>query len=415
MQSIDDESTGSTNEGTKESLAPSESGGESQRASYSDSNTKYDNLNLENTKITKYTPEGGNWKELSYHTFDMVHDAEDELNVEKIVKALGEDYSSDAVYYRYFYKKNGNNELEFLPYGTTTAEQFPGILSYFYLKDGFYLENNTGGMLKYFWLGDLRKINDEKPGDDDYDAWLFEFHGDIIKRHELWLHPEAFDEKYEIGSREQTVAEVNERLLEFVYKNPYDIRGVGLGPFTVEPHTVDVFKYKTGKQALYFTYYFKLDGVPIISWDEMGYPETGFQRESDEYDKLTSLSDVMFRLGTYSDDRCDVFESSPLTYNKYDMRVIDNSDILSYDEACGVVSDFMSERHVFDVYEAVLKYALVVEADKKVDENTANGGMNLATLQPVWRFTITNPGKAGMSVLYVYVTAEHGEIVLEYK
>ncbi|MBR6627252.1 MAG: hypothetical protein IKL04_04650 [Lachnospiraceae bacterium] len=160
----------------------------------------------------------------------------------------------------------------------------------------------------------------------------------------------------------------------------------------LSPETYDMFpyRYRTGDKGCFFQYGVKYKDIPF---------DTSVYVSMDEDNPGTYLSASFAEILIDNENNIRSFTS----YNNWDVSETEKyEEILSFDEACEIVEENISEDVVFNVTRADLVYKLI-EAN---DENTFT---LYWTAEPCWKFTIDASGIAAFPRIAFLVNAVTGE------
>lgn len=160
----------------------------------------------------------------------------------------------------------------------------------------------------------------------------------------------------------------------------------------LSPDTYDMFpyRYQTGDTGYVFQYGVKYKDIPF---------DTSVYVSMDADNPSTYLGASFAEIFIDNENNIHSFTS----YNNWDVSETERYDeIISFDEACKIVEENISEDVVFNVTRADLVYKLI-EAN---DENTFTMYWNA---EPCWKFTIDESGIAEFPRIAFLVNAVTGE------
>jgi len=369
-----------------------------------------DITNLDDTGVVvkEYTPDSGTWKKLTYNTMpDLVEDAKTRLP--ELVNVMGYDFVVSKAYYNIWVTADNGTGIQYKP---RLDEEVPyeileGADWAVYDGEDIHLEYNIAGRTEIYYPGTAEEYY--QPDEKNDELLNLRLTGTTVGEFDLEKNPEFLDKVYHVGNIDQSIGEASKRMLFYLDKAP---REINPGIFEHVNGKVTVKRFGEDRYSYLFRYQLIYDGVPLIS--EGGHHDTRFVKENiEQYDYIKTVVPVGYYLGTYSDNGCDYVWTETRTIYKPEIVEL-GKEVMSYDKAKKIVSEFLSQNHVFTVDEAVLQYAMIQEAETKITEETVNGGVNVVSILPVWKFTISNLNVGDRTFLYVYILTTTGEVTLEY-
>lgn len=163
----------------------------------------------------------------------------------------------------------------------------------------------------------------------------------------------------------------------------------------VSPETYDMFpyRYRTGDTGYVFQYGVKYKDIPF---------DTSVYVSMDADNPSTYLGASFAEVFIDNENNIHSFTS----YNNWDVNETEKyENIISFDEACKIVEENISDDVVFNVTRADMVYKLI-EAN---DENDENNFTLYWTTEPCWKFTIDASGIAAFPRIAFLVNAVTGE------
>ncbi len=387
----------------------------------------YSNLNLKDAVIKQYTPDSGEWKELRYQPFDIIEGTVDAFP--QIVESLGETFSPEDTYYithRYLYAKDhpelaNNNasdmdvvgsEMLRIPFseaGDMTDELKQKAEVVVYDTQKLYVQYSPGGRMKIISPEGMLSLA-EKTYENGKECDMY-YYGTSVTEADLRKTQGIYDKAYPVGGRELSVREASEKIRNYLGNN--DLPYVKNDDYRLVDHMVEIKQYSDAAYGYIFKYSHEYDGVPL--YDESGDMLTDHQEESDHYKYVKHINPTHFHAGVFTDGDLDYVWSSAIVSSEAQITEIPKNSLVTYDEACRIVSEFLTPEYVFDVDEVLLQYGMLTGYLKSdVAVSAATTVKILAVVEPIWRFTISNPDVATWELMYIYVEAQSGDVMLEY-
>ena len=388
----------------------------------------YLNLNLKDAVIKQYTPDSGEWKELRYHPFDIIEGTVGAFP--QIIESLGETFLPEEAYYiafRNLYAKdhpelaNGQSsdtdvvgvEKLCIPFAEASdmkdeLKQKAEVVVYDTQK--LYVQYSPGGRMKIISPEKILSLAG-KTYENGKECDMY-YYGTSVTEADLRKKQGVYDKAYPVGGRELSVREASEKIRNYLENN--DLPYVKNHDYRLVDHMVEIKQYSDTAYGYIFKYSHEYDGVPLYD-DVSGYMLTDHQEESDHYKYVKHINPTHFHAGVFTDGDLDYVWSSAIVSSEAQITELPKNGLVTYDEACRIVSEFLTPEYVFDVDEVLLQYGMVtgyLKSDAKVSADTTDS--ILAVVEPIWRFTISNPDVATWEFMYIYVEAQSGDVMLEY-
>ena len=355
----------------------------------------YPNLDMSKTVFREYKPDSGKWQVIHYQLVDLVEDAAE--NLPAIVSALGADFRADDAYYLAVEPmEEGATHLITIPFDEVHEKTANSILNYVvYDTEDLCVYFDSGRGMTYLYPGKLL----EKAGKEykKYSVTDFNSVGEEIETVDLDTAPQYLENTYTVGGEACSIKEVSDVIMEQVMNS--DVPWVKPNNMTLKNDKLSIMKYDNGEYGYLFQYGYVLDGVPLLEYG--GFPDTDNASEDAVEKQVFSNSEYV---GTYTGNKADYVWISSLNSLPCSTREV--GQIVDYRSACDIVSGYLSADHVFTVDEAVLQYGYVIYYDNKAPEYY---------VEPLWRFTVSNLNSADRSLLYLYIEAETGDVMVQFE
>lgn len=343
----------------------------------------YKNLDLSNTKIIENTPDNGKWKKISFENSGL-----NDQSADRIVKfatnyGVGEIDKNDILLRLTETKEDGTVFVplsEYSDYFVADSENFPYV-NMFYCSDDFYIEVQaaTGGIIEL----DYRKNINSVLGLDfkDNAPWRPGFFSKSISPVDI------NDENATcmLNGKTVKITDAIKNAEKYILENDVLFQK----SFGVIVTEAKLATYENGNQALSLTFAYTIDGIELD-----GSPRYPIEDEGgNKYSTYTINSECAMVTENTID-----WIWLPAVDGGTKLSSEDCEIAVSREEACGIVSQKISQEYKFNVEEIQLIYAA---------QHTGDGA---SLIEPQWRFYITDIKAQEYSALYVYVSALDGEV-----
>lgn len=344
------------------------------------------NLDFINAVISEHTPNSEEWYTLKLRRVSMSPDIVDCMK--EIADALGfSDFNERNILCNV---SNGDNDPNspLIPIDEMTEDDYEKLLDACCASNDFYLSLWGNNMINF----NNRKVIREAVGDSERLSGTHEWRsvGEFIKSYDV-SDEEGLKDKYTLNGKEVSILDVMENAKKFMNEEQ-------LGPnnsdiFRYEPYEeIDIYKETDTNYVYRFAFQAYFDGVPIDASSASYLPES---RNS-----LMTMFNYVYMLDL---DGVAFYWTSPLYCSKLVSK--EPCEIkVGFDEAAAIVSEKLSQEHVFTVERAELMYCV-----DDIDPTAKSSETRHAAIKPMWQFTITNTGMQ-YETLLVYVDAVSGEM-----
>ena len=350
---------------------------------------KYENLDLSNTSVIMHIPESGEWRTLS---FDYPSLSDDTITV---MRKIADEYggftldSGNILCNIYVSDDNGFVKESYdADYADMTPQQYDMTAYIRHIDDVFYMDFNAAGRIELYDRSAVKNILDIT-----YDltwSWRPYFGGGKeISSYDL-LADENVADTYRLNGKDISV---NDALIYATdYLNNGKLAHTFPKLYTYTPLTAVVYQFSDDAYGYFFEFQVNYDGVPFDAANATG---DVFSNKM-HICMLTEASVEWIWACVLTDDTPDLSAPCEIT--------------VDYDEACQIVSEKLSQEHVFNVKEAELLYC-TYELDNEAVAWVGSGFV----VEPMWQFTITDVGVQEYSIIYINVSATNGEVYLRYE
>ncbi|GEM_PF-4240359 len=363
----------------------------------------YPNLDMSKTILREYKPDSGKWQVIHYQLVDLVEDTES--NLPSIVSALGGDYQTDDVYYLAVEPmEEGGTHLITIPFDEVHEKTADSILNFVvYDTEELCVYTDGGRGLTYWYPKELLALAGKEY--KKYAVVDFRTVGEGISTIDLDSSPQYLDNTFTVGGVSRSVRDVSEMLMGQVMDS--DVPWVRPGNMTLKNDKISIIKYDNGEYGYLFHYGYVLDGVPLLESDGLNDYSIYDDIDESKYVVMKGTYANSEYVGTYSGTKADYVMISSMNSLPYTSR--EAGQLIDYGTACDIVSGYLSSDHVFTVDEAVLQYGYVQyrvrgEQSKEPDYY----------VEPLWRFTVSDLNSADRSLLYLYIEAETGDLMVQF-
>lgn len=352
--------------------------------------TNLQNLDLSETVIIENTPENGVWENLKYNRDETIS-PQTKDTVQKIVNGFFPELAFDEknVVIRTSKDDIGCN----IAYASAEEEDYLNATQMRYIGDEIYLELAGSNMFEmYNRKTVLDSIGKEWTGKA---MWRPYFSGTVKKESKITSETDL-SETYPLCGNEVSIAEA----LDFAQKTMES----GTIPYIcaegckTQPINVEIFKFDETHYGYNFKFQLTYNNVPIDASKAAGYSN------EDLTDIKGYICQTYIELFTFTGDTIDWIWTTPLSGECVEKEECDK--LITYEEACAILSKELSPDFVFDVESAELNYSLKIV---RQGENSGN------YIIPTWRFRVIDlSGFNDFSVLYIYINAETKDLYTEY-
>lgn len=351
-------------------------------------NSTNSNLDLSNTKITENIPRSGEWKTMTFdylpnvnaNTLNTLQDAATAYN--------GETIDENKVFCNVF--KDENEPVDYA-FPDMTDELYKDAAYMRYVGDDLYIDTTIHGKIELYNRKNVKEILGI-----DYDkgwSWRPFLDKSAIKNFDLQT-ASAVTDSYALNGKQVSIDDALQYALSYV--NSGKLSPICSAVYEYAPLFVDVYKYDEEKYGYYFAFSLSYDGVPF---------DSSFAGDSDDIDFVTNTINLLM-LSENSVDwiwTCVINQDTPVSQEKAEINI-------DYEKACEIVSDALSQEHVFTVSEAELIYCVT----SLTDENAT--WLYIGNkVEPMWQFHIPNVGVQEYKSIYIDVSAADGKVYTRYE
>lgn len=342
------------------------------------------NLDLSDTIVTENVPESGAWESLRFEQVELTSSSKDKLEqiVNGFCPALAFDHNKVMI------KSLMNDDVYDIPYAEAKGDEFSEMTMMRYLGDEIYIELYDNDKFEMY----NRKTVLDSIGKEWTSEWMWRphFSGTVKKQYEINTETDL-SETYPLCGNYISIAEA----LSFAQntikegKIPY-ICAAGC---KTQPISVEVFKFDETHYGYIFKIQIIYDNVPIDATKTASYANP----EGD-------ICPISIDFFTFTGNTVDWIWTTPLNGESAEKE--ECSMLISYEEACTVLSEELSPDFIFEVESAELNYSL------KIVQEGENAGNYII---PTWRFRVVDlSGFNDFSVLYIYIDAETKDLYTTY-
>ena len=350
---------------------------------------KYSNLNFSDAKLNEYKPESGEWYAMECKLIDL--EDEGETLLQTVLDELGEELTPEDAYFSYIVVDKDTGYAERHTYTLAeknTADGFEkkGADILAFDNGTVHVEINCGGQIDYWFPKKSSLVS----GEDPQNPIRFFSYGNNSCTYDLEDTPANYDMRYLVGNKEQSIGEAAERLKKTL--NDSDV--FRTNTMSLYAKSVDVMKYKSGSYGYWYTFGYEYDGVPLLYhiWFADG----------EQISNHVVVNGLGLYAGTFSDNGLDgMWSIGGFQILKPEIRKI--GEVIDYDKACSIVSELLTDKHVFDVNNVTLQYAEIADI---------SGAGEGATIAPVWIFELTHLNRSNWGAMYVIINAETSEVMI---
>ncbi len=348
---------------------------------------KYRNLDLSNIKIAENIPNSGEWKTMIFDYHPVNADTLNILNTTAILYN-GETVNKNKVVCNIYTDSNDAPPKD-IAFPDITSEMYKNAAYMRYIGDELYIDTTIHGKIELYNRKNVKDILGINY--DDLWSWRPSFNGSVEKRVDLQTSPVM--DVYNLNNKQVSVDAALQYALSYI--NSDNISPICSAIYEYSPLFVDVYKFDEEKYGYYFVFNLSYDGVPLDSSSAVS-PESA--PVSNTIKLLMLSEDSIDWLWT-----CPMNQDAPVSEEKAEINI-------DYERACEIVSEALSQEHVFKVSKAELLYCTT----ELTDENTRWIYTGIKA-EPMWQFHITNVGVQEYSSICIDVSAVDGRVYMRYE
>lgn len=352
---------------------------------------QYVNLNLDNTVVTEHSPLSGEWKILRFDvplitpdTFTVLKEAAEAFG--------GYEPNGDNVLCHVFFAENPVKEDDVMDitYNEMKDDYYEKTTFMRYVGDDFYMDVYRGGRIEAYNRKTLREIlgiTHERTW-----SWSPDWNDNqTIKSYDFRNGAEIADH-YPLNGADVSVSGAAKYAGELL--NSRQLPHISSKLFTYTPLSASVLKYNGDIYAYNLIFQLNYDGVPLDASFTAGDKTAGLDNKGLSSEPLHTLM-----LTGSSVDWIWTPDINDITLVSQETCGIK----IDYNEACRLVSEALSQEHVFPVSEAELLYCSRLLYEDSTERNVTG-----YTLEPMWQFSLRTDTQLGG--LCVNVNAVTGEV-----
>lgn len=359
--------------------------------------SKFKNLDLESTVVIEDKPLSGTWKSIY---FDSIRFTDATCSyIEKMAKSFNNsEINKDELLYRIrlngaFYGPDAGESEEILQ-KNMTVENYPKSLSVRYKDENIYIDG-------FSVLGGTEMYNPKtlKQALGVTCNSTFSWRPELSENY-LGFDNVDYDSDTEycfLNGEKVAIKDAVSYSVEAI--NNGNLNGVLPDIFKVEPISAEVMRFKdTENECLQITYQLVLDGISVE-----GGRVTGIGNLSGFANGNTGKGVLEYPVYAcmLTKNSVDWLRIAPVDLKKDWYQISDFAVSVSYDKACEILSEALSDEIVFKVDEARLMYAISDNSEDGVNTDSYE-------IRPKWRFHLTDVKSLEFRELYVYINADDG-------
>ncbi|MBR4022283.1 MAG: hypothetical protein IKI94_06770 [Ruminococcus sp.] len=349
---------------------------------------EYNNLDLSNIKIAENIPKSGEWKTMIFEYHPLNADTINILNA--IAKAYNGDTIDENNVFCNIFQADNSAPPKDIAFPDITSEMYNDAAYMRYIGDNLYIDTTIHGKVELYNRKNVKNILGIEY--DEVWSWRPSYNGSVEKNYELQTGSRITD-SYRLNDKQVSVDTA--LLYALSYLNSGKLSPICSAEYEYSPLFVDVYKFDEEKYGYYFTFNLSYDGVPLDSSSAVS-PESA--PVSNTIKLLMLSEDSIDWLWT-----CPMNQDAPVSQKKAEINI-------DYERACEIVSEALSQEHVFKVSKAELLYCTT----ELTDENTRWIYTGIKA-EPMWQFHITNVGVQEYSSICIDVSAVDGRVYMRYE
>lgn len=350
------------------------------------------NLDFIGAVINQNAPDNGQWYIYKFKKYQTSVDSADHL--QEAAEALGfNEFDPQKVIYRIFVSSNTTEDRSYKDIADNGANnaQFTRFCT-----DDYYIHIEDTGSMTFNNRRSLKNVIEEQwvlelLSSDTGDYWMPQIGGTkLVKRYDI-SDTNGLLEEYNLNGKTVSVKDELEYAGELINSKrlPHLISTF----FTYKPLEIRVYQHTPDKYGYYFIFQLHCDGVPLDG------SSTANIAENENNNLYASRIHIYF-----ADDKTpgyiwtgSLYGDAPISEEPCEIKI-------DYEDACRILSENLSQEHIFKVESAELIYC-IDGGGKNPDNNIFN------TVKPMWQFIITNTGMQ-YSTICVDIDTVSGEMFI---